>query len=908
VWDALGVGAPSGTLTFLFTDIEGSTALWEAAPEAMRAALAQHDEIVRVAIQAHGGYVFATGGDGFAAAFRRAGDAVAAGVDAQSALVTQTWPAGAAIRVRMGLHTGEVTERDGDYFGTPVNQAARLMDLGHGGQVLCSAVTSALVGDGWSLVDLGEHRLRDLTAPQRVFQVGSGEFPSLRSLDALPGNLAVQLSSFVGRETDVAEVVNDIGVERLVTLTGPGGVGKTRLALQAAAGVAAGFDGGVWLVELAGLADGGEVPAAVAAVLGVAQQPGRSLWGSVCDACHYRRLLLVLDNAEHLLDPVADLVVELLGSASGVKVLVTSREALGVAGERIRPVRPLAVEDEALALFAERARAVRPEFEVAVGNAEAVVEVCRHLDGMPLAIELAAARVGSMTPAEIAGRLDERFRLLRAGRRTRVERHQTLRATIDWSYDSLDEVEGRVFAELAVFPASFTQRAAEAVLSGSGHDDAWEVIDALDRLVAKSLVSAADIEGVTRYQMLETVRHYAAERLAERGGVEKLRRAHAAWVVAFVEEEAGPGLRGPEEGAWVSRLAGERESVSAAVDWAILAGDLDTAIRIPAALAYHMVFSRKLGLADLPSSVLGMAGAENHPLYAEVAGAAAYVLFLRGETDAAVALGRRAVDAERPGSPPAFLARDALVSTLVHWGDGLEALHIAEELLHTADAWGDPWQRVHYRMVAIAMRVNQRSHSLDELRTLAVETLGIARLLDNPTALLLASFSVGLIESARDPAAAIGLFCDSLDAVDRGGLEHSMENVVAGQLCRCYAAVGDLEGASGAIRRGLVIARDSGSRTMLAQTLDNGGQALISLGRDQEGATLIAAATRGLIASRAFGGLTLDQRAAAEQAARERLGPHRYDDAVAEGAAMTPETAIAYTLGVLDRLTDDSLN
>jgi hypothetical protein len=375
-------------------------------------------------------------------------------------------------------------------------------------------------------------------------------------------------------------------------------------------------------------------------------------------------------------------------------------------------------------------------------------------------------------------------------------------------------------------------------------------------------------------------------------------------VVDFVDLEAGPGLRGPDEGVWVRRVADERESITAAVDWAIGAGDLDTAMRIPAALAYHMVFSPPLGLADLPASVLGMAGADDHPLYTEVAGAAAYVLFLRGETDAAVALGRRAVDAERPGSPPAILARNALVSTtLVYRGDGLEALRIAEELLHAADAWGDLWQQVHYRMTAIAVRVSQRSHSLDELRTLAVDTVGIARRLDNPTALLLASFSVGMVESARDPAAAIGPFRDSLDALDRGRLEHYLENVVAGQLCRCYAAVGDLEGASGAIRRGLVIARDSGSRTMLAQTLDNGGQALITLGRYEDGATLIAAATGGQIASRHnISGLSLDQRLAAEQTARDRLGPDRYDNAVREGAAMTPETAISYTLNVLDRL------
>jgi predicted ATPase len=693
--------------------------------------------------------------------------------------------------------------------------------------------------------------------------------------------------------------VKAIGVERLVTLTGPGGVGKSRLALQAAAGVAASFDGGAWLVELAGLADGSEVPAAVAAVLGVSQQPGRSLWGSVCDACHYRRLLLVLDNAEHLLDAVADLVNELLGSASGVRVLVTSREALGVSGERVRPVRPLAVEDEAVALFVERVRAVRPDFELAAGNAVAVVEVCRHLDGMPLAIELAAARAGSMTPGEIAGRLDERFRLLRAGRRTRVERHQTLRATIDWSYDSLDEGDRRVFAELAVFPASFTERAAEAVLAGGGNDDAWEVIDALDRLVAKSLVSAADIEGVTRYQLLETVRHYAAERLAERGGVEESRRAHAAWVVDFAEQEAGPGLRGPEEGTWVRRVAAERESITAAVDWAVTAGNLDVAVRIPAALAWSIGNAPRLGLLGVPASVLGMPGVGQHPSYAAVAGAAAFALFLRGAFDAAVALARRAVAAERPGSPPAVIAWNALVVSLLNGGSPSQALLVAEEMLLAGEAWSDPWMRVVGRTMAIAMRVEQESHSVDDLRPFAVETLSMARQLDNPTALALASFMLGCVESFRDPAAAIGPLRESLEATDRGS-GGTFEVFVTGQLCRCAALVDDVVRMASVIRRGLIVARDGGSRTMLAYLLDYSGQALIVIGRYEEGATLIAAAAQ----ARTLGqGSSLDRRVAAEQTARDHLGPDRYDDAVQDGAAMTPETAIAYTLNVLDRLT-----
>jgi predicted ATPase len=445
----------------------------------------------------------------------------------------------------MAAHTGEVSERNGDYFGPPVNQAARLMALAHGGQFLCSAVTATLVQAEVPLVDLGEHRLRDLSLPQRVFQVGSGTFRPLRSLDSAVGNLPAQLTSFIGRLDAIRDVVQVVGHERLVTLTGPAGVGKTRLALQVAAEVAATFPDGAWLVELGGLGGGGDVPAAVAAVLQVRQLPDRSLWGSVCDACKYRKLLLVLDNCEHLGSDVAGLVSELLASGPSVRVLATSREPLGVSGEHLYPVDPLGTDDEAVALFLDRARAVKPGFLITEANAPAVGDVCRHLDGIPLAIELAAARVTAMTPEEICGRLGERFRLLRSGLRASAGRHQTLRAAIDWSYDALEPLDREVFEGLGVFAGGFTADAAQAVLSGKA--DPWDVLNVLENLVAKSLLGTSEQGGTTRYQMLETLRHYATERLVERGRHDELRRAHARWVVDFVETHAGPGLRGPEE-------------------------------------------------------------------------------------------------------------------------------------------------------------------------------------------------------------------------------------------------------------------------------------------------------------------------------------------------------------------------
>jgi hypothetical protein len=362
--------------------------------------------------------VFATGGDGFAVAFGRASDAVAAGVDAQTGLTAESWPADAVIRVRMGLHTGEVTERNGDYFGSPVNQAARFMDLGHGGQVLCSAVTAALVGGEWPLRDLGQHRLRDLSAPQRVFQVGEGQFLPLRSVDAMPGNLPSVSSSFVGRGDDLAAVAAAVRESRLVTVTGVGGVGKTRLALRVAAQVVAQFRDGVWLCELAAAASGEDMGQVVAAALGVVQRPQMNMVDSIVDFLRPRRLLVVLDNCEHLLDAAAGLVDAVLAGAPDVQILATSREGLAVDGERLWPLRSLPVADaasDAVVLFAERARAVAPDFGLDDVSSPSVVELCRRLDGIPLAIELAAARVTAMSPADIAGHLDERFRLLTGG-------------------------------------------------------------------------------------------------------------------------------------------------------------------------------------------------------------------------------------------------------------------------------------------------------------------------------------------------------------------------------------------------------------------------------------------------------------------------------------------------------------
>jgi class 3 adenylate cyclase len=451
---------PAGTVTFLFTDIEGSTRLWDEHADAMKDALARHDAILREAVESRGGSIVKTTGDGLHAAFATAEDGIGAAVAAQSALGVESWGSTGPLRVRMSLHTGTAELRDGDYYGAAINRAARLMAIGHGGQVLLSTVTADLVGDvmraGYALVDLGEHRLRDLSRPEHVFQLNApglpAEFPPLRSVDARPGNLPRQVTTFVGRETELALLTRALGERALVTLTGVGGVGKTRLALQAAGEMAGAFGDGEWLCELAPVTDSDAVWDTLAASLGVRPSPGRSMSETLLEYLALKRLLLVLDNCEHLLLAAARVVDTIAQRCPHVVVLATSREGLGIAGEQMVAVPSLDLpaadasldalsRTDAVRLFVDRARDAKSGFTLTEENSTAVAQLCRRLDGIPLALELAAARVRSLTPDDLVERLDQRFKLLTRGSRAALERHQTLRNTIDWSYDLLDAAE-----------------------------------------------------------------------------------------------------------------------------------------------------------------------------------------------------------------------------------------------------------------------------------------------------------------------------------------------------------------------------------------------------------------------------------------------------------------------------------
>jgi predicted ATPase/class 3 adenylate cyclase len=596
------------TLTFLFTDIEGSTRLLRRLGEKVYgAALAQHHEVIRAALAAHGGTEIDTQGDGFFAVFSSPHACAAAAAEMQRALEAHRWPEGERIRVRMGVHAGEATRTTTGLVGLDVHRAARIGAVAQGGQVVLSETAAALVRDrlpsGSGLRDLGLHRLKDLGRPEHLFQLEAAgmraDFPPLRSLDnpALANNLPAQLASFIGRERELADVRRLLESGRLVTLTGAGGSGKTRLGLQLAAELLDGSGDGVWLVELAPVSDEQAVAAAVASTLRIAVQAGRPALEILTDALLSQNLLIVLDNCEHLLDGCAVVVDTILVRCPNVHFVVTSREPLGITGETIYRVPSLSLLDseeselaaakrsDAVALFLERARAQGVEIALDEQAAPLLVSICRRLDGMPLAIELAAARLRSMSLADLSERLDQRFRLLTGGSRSALERQQTLRATVDWSYRLLDPGERSVLHRLSVFVDGFDLEAAESVC-GLGELESFEVADLLGSLVDKSLVVAEPREDAIRYRLLETIREFAAERLAEQGGdeVALIGEAHCRHYLAVAERTA-PHLTGADQGRWLVRLDADHANLHRALEHAV--DDIDrteSALRLGAAL------------------------------------------------------------------------------------------------------------------------------------------------------------------------------------------------------------------------------------------------------------------------------------------------------------------------------------
>jgi predicted ATPase/class 3 adenylate cyclase len=650
---------PTGTVTFLFTDIEGSTSLWEQHPELMRAALTRHDVILRRAIEENGGHVFKTVGDAFCVAFATAPAALATAINAQRALHSQPWGE-TPIKVRMALHAGAAEERDGDYFGPPLNRVARLLAAGHGGQVLFSLAAQELVRDHLpsdaALRDVGERRLKDLVRPEHIFQLIvpdlPGDFPPLRTLDTRPNNLPVQATPFIGREREVEAARRRLLQPdvHLLTLTGPGGTGKTRLGLQIAADMLNDFADGVFFVPLARITDPGLVESAIAQELDVRELAGKSLTEILKDYLREKQLLLLLDNFEQVM-PAAPLVGKLLAGAPRSKALVTSREALRLYGEHNYPVPSLAMPDperlpplerltqyEAVQLFIQRAQAVRADFAVNNANAAAVAAICHRLDGLPLAIELAAARVRFLPPEALLARLESRLRLLTGGPRDLPARQQTLRGTIAWSYDLLNDGEKALFRRLAVFVGGSTLAAAEAVCGADG-ELPFEVLDGLEVLVDKNLLKQEAVGGEPRFAMLETIREYAAETLSEAGEANRMWKQHFSFY-SQLAEDARVFLEKPEGAVWLAHLEREHDNLRAALDWARETRQVELEARLAEALCLFWFMRGYLteGRERLMGLLSSQDGISDPPLRAKLLDRAGFLARYQGDYTGAYSL------------------------------------------------------------------------------------------------------------------------------------------------------------------------------------------------------------------------------------------------------------------------------
>jgi predicted ATPase/class 3 adenylate cyclase/Tfp pilus assembly protein PilF len=833
---------PTGTVTFLLTDIEGSTQLWERYPEAMHAAVARHDALLTACIQRHWGTVVRSRGEGdsFFAVFARATEALAAACALQQALFAEPWAATTPLRVRVGLNTGEAQLREGDYYGRAINRCARVRALGHGGQTLLSLATCELVCDdlpqGVSLQDLGTHRLKDLQRPEQVFQLLHPDlpahFPPLKSLDVLPNNLPVQLTSFIGREREMADVKRSLATTRLLTLTGPGGTGKTRLALQVAADLLGEYPDGVWLVELAALVEPALVPQAVASALGVREEPGRTLTETLADSLRPKQLLLVLDNCEHLVAASATLAHALLRACPQLQFLTTSREALGITGETVFRVPSLSLPDpqrlspvedlsqyEAVRLFIDRSLMSQPRFAVTNENAPAVAQVCYRLDGIPLAIELAAARVKVLSVEQIAARLDDRFRLLTGGSRTALPRQQTLRASIDWSYDLLSEAERRLLRRLSVFAGGWTLGAAEAICAGDGID-AYEILDLLTQLVAKSLVSVDEQEAEARYRLLETIRQYGAEQLRGSGEEAALRGRHRDWYLALAEE-AEPELVGPAQGEWLDRLEGEHANLRAALGWSVEHGEAEAGLRLGGALGRfwgvrgYLTEGRER-LTELLALAGGLGRTEVRSKALHAAGVLAQV---QGDYRAARALYEECLVLHRELGNTGGTASSLnnLGQVAFHQGDYATARSLYEQALAIRRDLGDK------RGIASSLNnlggVAQEQGDFAAARALYEECLLMARELGDRWGTAVSLNNLGKVaEYQGDYSAARSLYEECLvierELGDRQGTAYSINNLGNVALYQ-----GDYESASALYGEGLATLRELGDRQGIANSL-----------------------------------------------------------------------------------------
>jgi predicted ATPase/class 3 adenylate cyclase len=922
------VDLPTGTVSFLFTDIEGSTRLLEQDPALLQSAMQRHHALVTAAIEKHHGFVFETVGDAFYAAFLHAVDAVAAAVDAQIALTDEPWDPRAPIKARMAIHTGDVERQGNKYFGASLFRTARLLSTAHGGQTVVSSSTAALVQDALSestqLQDLGEHRLRDLTRPERIWQLLhpalAARFPPLRSLSILPNNLPTQMTSFVGRDREIHEARRLMSTARLVTFIGTGGAGKTRLATQLGADMLIDFEHGVWFIDLAPLTGSDQVAMAIAASLNMTIPANQPQLATIVAQLSPKHLLLILDNCEHLIDACASAADSLLRGCPQMQILATSREVLGVPGEvswRIPslptpdPRRSLSIEQvsqyAAVRLFIERATAMAPTFAVTNQNAPAVAQICWRLDGIPLAIELAASRVRVLSAEQIAARLDDSFRLLTGGSRTLLPRQQTLRALVDWSHDLLTEREKIVFRRLAAFTGGFGVEAAEVVCSAHGDVDPFDVLDLLTQLVEKSLVLADDHGEEIRYRLLESMRQYAMEKLVASGELATVRERHAAYFVERMEA-AEPLVATRERAAVVRRIAADYDNVRAILSasraalstGAPRAREVECGLRLVGVLFRYWVVRGAIAEGHAWIDHL-LKGQPRHPSVGLVRAlnSAGFLTGLSGQPDQARSWLNEAIDVGQAIGDKSEFARALVLHSAFADPSNGAAQH--EDWLERGTAIfreiGDVTKLAMTVHEAGVLALHNGDRRLARAR-LALE-LAYLREVDNTWGLTQCLNGLGdLARTEGDLVNATSLYVEALQLSREQRLSGMIPSLLhnLGHVARSDR---DLDGASSYFKEAIALFRDREDARGVAECLGGLAITLTSASQLTEAAQLFGAAEALLLAT----GVTMwtGNRADFDAGCSEvklRLGDVDYEKAWAIGEAMSMEQAIVFALNV----------
>ncbi len=920
---------PSGTVTFLFSEIEDFSRLWEQHPQAMKAAVPQHDAIMKGVIASRGGYIVKTTGAGLLAAFAVADDALVAALDAQHGLVSAAWGETGPLRVRMALHTGPAEERNGDYFGPTLNRAARLMVVGHGGQILVSRPTSELVRDhlpqGVALRDLGEQRLKDLSRPEHVFQLVAADlpadFPPLKSLDAHANNLPIQPTAFIGRETELEtlrKLLLQAGI-RLVTLTGPGGTGKTRLALQVVANVVDGFDDGVCFVDFALVTDTRLVASTIAQALGI-RDPGAGPLGDILkDYLQEKQMLLLLDNMEQVVAE-APLVAELLDAAPHLKVLATSRSILRLRGEREFQVLPLPLPDPrhlpplatlsqyaAVELFVQRAASVRPDFKVTNENAAAVAEICYRLDGLPLAIELAAARIRVLPPEALLQRLSNRLKLLTSGLRDLPPRQRTLRGAIDWSYDLLDDREKTLFRRLGMFAGGWTIEAAEAVCP----DEGWsapkglpassllveDVLDGMESLVAKSLIRQEPTSDDLRFTMLETIREYALERLTESGEQDGLREAH---MLHYLRELEAMPVKPAARATWLEHFKVELDNARTALHTALSCSDAEPALRLVTALWPVWNAEGQLSEARLNAeTVLALPGAKEprlRAMRADVLARAAVIAAFQNDYISSEALSDESKSLFQALGDKAGMVRALYSRISAAWmrGDYVQAETFVTEALALARDVDDKWLIA--QMIGSLGTIARERGEYAVARAHFEDSLALRRTLGDDEALADSLMNLGATAVFQADPTAESLLQQAMQIFERLGHKFGRARTLH-DLGFLAADRGDFALAGEKFAQSLVLFHELGDRRNEAKCLEGLARVSAALHHPDRAAHLLGAAES--LRDKMQSPLPPSYRAAYERtvtSVRSELDAPALARSWAEGKTMTLEQAFAYAL------------